>query len=85
MNLKKYAPLYNYLSKRTDTRLTLTFAEIESIIGDNLPKSARKYTAWWSNSKTKAHPYSHSWLDADYKTANIISGLANQCMVFERT
>lgn len=80
----KYDPLYNYLSKRTDARITLTFKEIESLIGDNLPESARTYSAWWGNSNTKDHPHSRSWLDANYKTVDVISGIANQCMVFER-
>ncbi len=80
----KYDPLYNYLSKRTDTRIKLTFTEIESMIGDKLPISAKRYPAWWSNSQTEDHPHSRSWLDANYKTVDVGSGIDNQYMVFER-
>jgi hypothetical protein len=80
----KYDPLYNYLSKRTDTKIALTFTEIEKLIGDKLPESAKRYSAWWSNSQTKAHPYAHAWLDANYKTVDVISGITKQHMIFER-
>ncbi len=80
----KYDPLYNYLSKRTDARITLTFAEIESIIGDKLPASARKHSAWWCSGKSNGHLQADSWIDANYKTVDVESGIKNQRMVFER-
>jgi hypothetical protein len=80
--MEKYISLYRFLSKRTSARMTLTFAEIERIIGSNLPESARKYSAWWSNSHTNAHPHSRSWLNAGYKTADVANGISSEQMVF---
>ncbi len=80
----KYDPLYNYLSQKEDAKVKLTFIEIEALIGDKLPESAKKYSAWWSNSQTDAHPYAHSWLDAGYKTIDVVNGIVNQYMVFEK-
>ncbi len=80
--MDKYNPLYVFLSKKADNRITLKFSEIENIIGDKLPKSARMYSAWWSNSQTNAHPYSRSWIDAGYKTVDVATGISNEEMVF---
>ena len=49
--MKKYEPLGNFLADipaATD-RVTLSYSEIEGIIGDELPPSADRYRAWWAN------------------------------------
>ena len=49
----KYYPLFEYLQNQPDSGLLeLNFAEIETILGDSLPASARSTRAWWANSKT---------------------------------
>lgn len=50
---KKYQPLGEHLSSLTSaiTELTLSFVEVEKIIGDTLPPSAFKHREWWSNQK----------------------------------
>ena len=68
----KYDDLNRYLGERTDREVILDFSTIEEIIGDCLPKSAYKYTAWWSNSiKGGQHPYASSWLDAGFMTRDV--------------
>jgi DNA-binding XRE family transcriptional regulator len=60
----KYYPLHEYLRPLSqDEPITLTFGEIEAIIGDALPPSARVSRAWWANSAT---PQGRAWLDADW-------------------
>lgn len=60
----KYYPLHEYLRPLSqDEPITLTFGEIETIIGDALPPSARVSRAWWANSAT---PQGRAWLDADW-------------------
>ena len=54
--MSKYDPLNRVLSQQSTDRITLTFSEIEAILGFTLPASAHRHTAWWSNSNTKAHP-----------------------------
>jgi hypothetical protein len=47
----KYAPLQEYLRKlpATKERVTLSFGEVEAIVGAKLPKSASTYREWWAN------------------------------------
>jgi hypothetical protein len=45
--------------------LTLSFAEIERIIGRALPPSARRHRAWWANSPS--HPVARQWLAAGWR------------------
>ena len=44
----KYDPLFEYLCKAGDAPVTITFDEIERMVGA-LPTSATKYPAWWGN------------------------------------
>ncbi len=69
--MSKYANLANHLQGQKSERLRLTFADIELLIGDSLPESARKYDAWWANSRTAdSHTWAHLWLRAGWeKTA----------------
>jgi len=66
----KYAPLAAYLYSQSGKfkRLELTFAEIEGIIGDELPISARDHTAWWANDSV-GHSHSIQWLNAGWRVS----------------
>ena len=49
----KYDPLKEYFDKQSiniGAAITLSFDEIETIIGDQLPKSASVHDQWWENS-----------------------------------
>jgi hypothetical protein len=67
----KYDPLFDHLSRATEPRLRLSFAEIERIIGDSLPASARRHQAWWANERVGTHVHARSWLDAGYATQRL--------------
>ena len=73
--MSKYRPLGVYLAGiPTGTHeVTLTFERIEKIIKDNLPASARRYHAWWSNEIQGSHVQAHSWMDSGWvvETLNI--------------
>jgi hypothetical protein len=47
--MSKYANLRNYLRESTEDRTTLSFAEIEKIVGAPLPESARLHREWWAH------------------------------------
>jgi hypothetical protein len=47
----------------------LSFAQIDGIIGDNLPLSALRSEDWWANSKT--HIQSLAWLKAGWHVENV--------------
>ena len=49
--MKKYEPLGIYLAglNRWETQISLTFEQVEMIIGSDLPYSALHYRSWWAN------------------------------------
>lgn len=67
----KYAPLMGYLKFRaafTDS-VKLSFAQIDGIIGDNLPLEAYRSAKWWANSPDSVH--ARAWLDAGWETSEV--------------
>ena len=65
----KFSKLKQYLEDCGKSELTLTFAEIEEIIGCSLCKSAYNYSAYWNLSPTHTMP--NTILAAGYKIAKI--------------
>ena len=66
----KYHSLYIYLSQQEQRELTLSFADIEHIIGTALTPTARTNKGWWSNRKKHALQ-ADSWQHAGYVVANL--------------
>ena len=66
-----YAPLASHLRGQLaeNNSVTLTFQEVERILGKELPRSALEYRAWWSNDPTK--PQSAAWLDEGWRTTSL--------------
>jgi hypothetical protein len=67
----KYSPLSRYLARRarfTDL-VTLSFHQIESIIGDSLPVVAFQSAGWWENKPTSAHR--QAWLDVGWHVESV--------------
>jgi len=67
----KYDGLTNHLKFRgAFTRLVrLSFARIDGLIGSNLPMSAYREEAWWSNSPSSAR--ARAWLDAGWEVQEV--------------
>ena len=63
----KYYPLFAYLQGRDRAPLTLTLAEIETILQKPLPRSAHRQRAWWSNRSAGAIQ-AQAWMAAGYHT-----------------
>ena len=59
--MPKYVGLRDHLRESTEDRVTLPFAEMESIIRAPLRESARQHQEWWANGE---HSHASSWLDA---------------------
>jgi len=57
-----YEALTRYLSQREEPDVSLTFDELDSIVG-GLPNSARQWRAWWAN-KESTQPHARAWLNA---------------------
>lgn len=70
---RNYSRLGDYLRNSGKQSVTLTFQEIEKIIGCDLPASARDHNAWWDNCMTEnAHTQARlGWLGVGYKVTNL--------------
>ncbi len=68
--MSKYTPLENYLKSVNFEKIPMTFDEIEAIIGDSLPPSARQHRPWWSNNPSNSR-MTQSWLAAGFKAAKV--------------
>jgi hypothetical protein len=60
----KYDPLRDFLAERAAKPVTLSFADIDQLVG-TLPRSARLYPLWWRN-HDPSHAHCRSWNDAGY-------------------
>jgi hypothetical protein len=78
--MSKYEGLTEYLQKQAGKRVTLSFGQVEGIIGDALPDSARRHRAWWANDPK--HVEAAAWLSAGWKSASV--SLLEERVVFFR-
>ena len=67
--IEKFAGLKQYLVSSGKSEIALSFADIESIIGTALCKSAHTYPAYWKPSPTHTMP--NTILVAGYKVASV--------------
>ena len=68
----KYSKLADYLLNLGSNRITISFREIEQIIGEELPPTAYNHRQFWENSLS--HSQAKSWLNAGYKTVEVAMG-----------
>jgi hypothetical protein len=83
----KYQPLEDYLKDLPParSRITLSFQEIEKLIGDNLPSSACQHRAWWSNqADTSNRPQAKAWINAGFKVESVKPGRKDGLVSFSR-
>lgn len=79
----KYLKLHDHLLGLQAKEWRTSFREMESIIGFPLPKSARRYSAWWANEKgAGGHTQSLAWTSAGWETAEV--DMADETLVFRR-
>lgn len=70
----KYEPLELHLRAiPAKTReVTLSFSELERILGSSLPQSALTHRPWWANQKdSKTRPQAHAWLSAGFEVDSV--------------
>lgn len=61
-----YEPLRSYLMGLEAQKKTLSFKQIEAILGQPLPRSAYNYQAWWANEIEPAQPQKLAWSAAGF-------------------
>lgn len=66
---RKYRKLYAHLRNLPSQEWKASFADIEAIIGEHLPASARRHRASWANDITQAR--ARAWLAAGWETAQV--------------
>jgi hypothetical protein len=52
----KYDPLSRWLDRQDASEITVDFDDIEAILGDELPQSARVQEVWWSGTPPTSSP-----------------------------
>ena len=69
----KYTRIQKYLEGKPSSinDVSLSFDQIEQIIGDHLPKSAFTHRAWWENENTGSHVQAHAWMDAGWNVESV--------------
>jgi hypothetical protein len=80
--MRKYDPLSAYLRGRPGNRATLSFSDVEAVLGQPLPASAYRHRAWWANESKGAHVEAWAWLDAGWKVEDV--NLTAQRVTFGR-
>jgi hypothetical protein len=81
--MAKYDGLQNHLALLGTARVTMSFSEIEGLVGV-LPRTARGHRAWWANdpgggSRVRAN----AWRGAGYTVESV--NLASGVVVFTRS
>jgi hypothetical protein len=66
----KYYPLYQFLVDNPEDIVRLTFPRIEAILGSDLPSTATKSKAFWSN-RSRGGLQASGWLNADYRVVEV--------------
>ena len=69
--MSKYQPLLQCLVKSDKGLSTLSFAQIEEILGAPLPPSAHRYPAWRGNEDSRTRTQSNAWMDAGYHAESL--------------
>lgn len=80
--MRKYKPIHQHLAALKLQQWHATFDEIECILQDRLPRSAKTYPAWWANEKSGSHVQAASWLEAGWQTRDV--NIEKQSLIFER-
>lgn len=68
--MSKYEPLEIHLIglPAATHEITLSFAQLEALLGDRLPPSAFDHQAWWGNERPgHHHVHAHAWWNAGFE------------------
>ncbi len=67
----KYAPLGYYLNHTDALQITLSFKDIEKIVGLQLPVIAKKHREWWANKQDSSSRQSDSWIKVGWQVFHV--------------
>ena len=66
----KYQQLYDHLRQQGRDEVKLTISEIEQLIENRLPATARTQRAWWSN-RSRGAVQATAWMGAGYHVKTV--------------
>ncbi|MCB9418256.1 MAG: helix-turn-helix transcriptional regulator [Ardenticatenaceae bacterium] len=66
----KYEALFAHLSASGFQEIRLTFSEIETLLGRELPATARRQRGWWSN-RSSGGVQAAAWMGAGYHVTEL--------------
>lgn len=73
--MSEYDPLRDYLQQKTVVEFTLTFDEIEEILGFALPRASQR-ASWWEKERNpeNARPQRDAIRDGGYEATRLADG-----------
>ena len=77
----RYQRLYSHLCSLPDREWRLSFADIEAVLGFELPGSARMHRPRWSN-QIDGHSQAIAWMAAGWETAEV--DVRGETLLFRR-
>lgn len=79
----RYAPLHRHLASlgKDMKSYEMSFDEITTVMGAELPQSAQDHRAWWAN--TESHSQALAWISAGWKVDGV--DLPNRLIHFTRS
>ena len=83
----KYEPLDLHLRSlgRSLREVTLSFRDLERVLGAVLPPSAKTYRAWWGNQQNvKNRPQAAAWMSTAFRVDAVHPVTAGGWVRFER-
>ena len=78
----KYQRLYSHLCSLPDPEWKVSFADIEAVLGFELPDSARLYRPWWANQAGGGRSQAIAWMAAGWETAKV--DIPGETLLFRR-
>ena len=78
----KYQRLYSHLCSLPDREWKVSFADIEAVLGFELPDSARLYRPWWANQAGGGRSQAIAWMAAGWETAKV--DIPGETLLFRR-
>ena len=71
------------MAQRDLNQVRLTFAEIETLVGESLPRSAQIHREWWANQVDVSNrPQARAWTDAGFAVGSLDQ--TQRCVEFVR-
>ncbi len=69
--MSKYDSLARHLSEIDGDSVTMTFAEIDKLLGGGLPQSAYDYRPWWANRHDGNDAQNKGWQSVGWESSDV--------------